>query len=224
MGQLGRSLGMTASAVPERVRGLDNIKAVAAGVKTSLAVRADGTAWAWGDNRDGLLGVGSLATAVDAPAQVLISPGVPLDRVTALAVGRLESTKLGVVAATHKLALLSDGSMRTWGPNGSGQLGDGTTSAATSPVRVIAKILPFDSPLFTRVRAVAAGGFHCLVIRDDGSVFGWGDNGWHQLAHAGVYLPGSLIPIAIHVSATTGLSGIMNIAAGDRAGLAIGSG
>jgi alpha-tubulin suppressor-like RCC1 family protein len=54
----------------------------------------------------------------------------------------------------HSLALLDDGTVRAWGVNGVGQLGDGTTDFRSTPVPVVG---------LTNVRAVAAGLVHSLA-------------------------------------------------------------
>ena len=57
---------------------------------------------------------------------------------------------------SHSLALGHDGSVRAFGRNHYGQLGDGTTTQRTTPVQVTA--------LGSSVMAVAAGYAHSLVL------------------------------------------------------------
>lgn len=85
----------------------------------SLALRDDGTVWAWGDNLSVQLGDGT-NTSRHTPVQV---PG--LTGVTAVAVG-----------PSHSLALLNDGSLWAWGMNDQGQLGDGVPARTPTPVAV----------------------------------------------------------------------------------------
>ncbi len=117
--------------------------AVAAGVGHTVALRGDGTVWAWGDNSSGQLGDGTY-TQRDVPVQV---PG--LTSVTALAAGR-----------NHTVALRSDGTVWAWGSNSSGQLGNGTTSERLTPTRV---------PGLTSVTALAAVDNHTVALRSDGN-------------------------------------------------------
>ena len=80
--------------------------------------------WSWGINETGQLGSGSSSPGFrPQPA-----PVVALASVVAIACG---STQL-----SHGLALLADGSVRAWGRNGAGQLGDGTTTSRLAPVTV----------------------------------------------------------------------------------------
>lgn len=68
-GQLGH--GSTAgSAVPVQVQTLDNVVSISAGASFSCAVEGDGTAWCWGLNETGALGVGTEPTQSSVPLQV----------------------------------------------------------------------------------------------------------------------------------------------------------
>ena len=118
-GELGGATTAGQSAVPLQVPGLSGIIAVAAGKQHSLALKSDGTVWAWGDNSYGQLGIGS--TSVPATPVVQVS-GLPF--IIAIAVG-----------SYHNLALDSSGSVWTWGYNGTGQLGNGSTIQQTTPVQ-----------------------------------------------------------------------------------------
>ena len=137
------------------------VTAVAAGLWDSLALTSDGSVLAWGYNADGELGDGT-TTDSSTPVPVDLPAGT---RVTAVAAGGF-----------HSLALTSDGSVLAWGTNGSGQLGDGTTTFDPTPVPV-----PVDLPAGTRVTAVAAGLLDSLALTSHGSVLAWGDNQWGQL-------------------------------------------
>ena len=61
----------------------------------------------------------------------------------------------------------------SWGDNGNGKLGDGTTSGKSSPVTVIGAI--------TNWSQVSAGYDHSLGVTSDGIAYGWGDNGNGEL-------------------------------------------
>ncbi len=98
---------------------LTTATAIAAGAQYSLALKADGTVWAWGRNQDGELGNG---TTTDSANPVQASG---LSGVIAISAGD-----------THAMALKSDGTVWAWGANSWGQLGDGTTSSQSTPVIV----------------------------------------------------------------------------------------
>ena len=100
------------------------VTAVCAGGDISLALRNDGSVMSWGINETGQLGSGSASPGFrPQPAPVL-----GLASVVAIACG---STQL-----SHGLALLADGTVRAWGRNGDGQLGDGSKNSALAPVVV----------------------------------------------------------------------------------------
>jgi alpha-tubulin suppressor-like RCC1 family protein len=77
-----------------------------------------------------------------------------------------------VAGDDHSVALNDDGTVWTWGDNGYGQLGDGTTMNRNAPVPVIS---------LSDVFAVAGGGNHTLALTGEGRVWAWGDNSNGQL-------------------------------------------
>ena len=70
----------------------------------------------------------------------------------------------------HSAAITSDGSLWTWGNNASGELGDGTTTMRTTPVKVM-----------DDVAQVSLGDQHSAAVKSDGSLWLWGENGRGQL-------------------------------------------
>ena len=72
----------------------------------------------------------------------------------------------------HALALMPDGTVRTWGRNNFGQIGDGTSTNRSSPVTV---------PGISGVVAIASGHNHCLALLSNGTVRAWGYNASGQI-------------------------------------------
>jgi alpha-tubulin suppressor-like RCC1 family protein len=204
-GQLGDGTNTTRT-MPVSVVGLgpgSNVIAIAAGGFHSLAVKSDGTVWAWGMNTNGQLGDGS-TLAKNAPVQV--------------GVGFSSGNGPVVLAAgnAHSLIVKSDGTVWAWGLNSSGQLGDGDGTAAqkTSPVQVLGA---GDAVFLTDVVNVAAGSTHSLAVQADGTVLAWGSNSSGQLGDPSVTsrnTPGQVAGLGPG-------SGILNISAGASHSLAI---
>ena len=163
---------------------------MAAGGAHSIALKADGSLWAWGSNQFGQLGYGS-ATPTSTPARIGSGyASVAASTVTSLALkpdGSLWSwgggnqltprqVDTGFVAMSagtnHNAALKDDGSLWTWGFNSSyGLLGDGTTDGVrTEPAKI-----------GTGFSAVAAGYVHTVALWTDGSLWAWGSNQYGQL-------------------------------------------
>jgi alpha-tubulin suppressor-like RCC1 family protein len=150
-GQLGNGT-TTDSSVPIQVLGLDNVVMVAVGLQSSFALKADGTVWSWGDNAGGRLGLGT----TDRLPEHYLAQQVP---------GLADITWIS--AAVHILAVRADGKVFAWGINTYGNLGDGTTTARSSPIEV--------PGLENIIQADAGGGAHSLALSSDGMVFAWGD-------------------------------------------------
>ncbi len=182
------------------------IVAVSAGGFHSLALRDDGTMISWGDNFYGQLGIGQSGTANSKFVAVNVIPLTSTDRFSAIATGTTHSLALrtdGVVVSwgdgakkqlgsnlasstvlnevtstsnivaiaagiAHSLALKADGTVLAWGDDEFGQLGDNATNTSSfTPVAVQGA---------TNIVAIAAGGYHSLALKSDGTLLAWGSN------------------------------------------------
>ena len=200
-GQLGDGTTTTSQTTPVEVTGLSGVVAVAAGIDQSLALRSDGTVWAWGGDRYGQLGDGANNAAQPTPVQVTGLTGV-----TKIAAGGLFS-----------LALRSDGTVWAWGYNAVGELGNGTTADSNVPVQVTG---------LARITAIAAGegdsamAIRTYPIRKTGvtSVWTWGSNDAGELGDG--TLSSHLVPEQV---TGIGARGIAGIAVGNGFELALGA-
>lgn len=208
---------------------LTDVVKVASGVGHALALKSDGTVWAWGENSDGRLGDGTL-----------------IDRSLPVFVGGIQGVIDIAAGMYHSVALKSDGSVWAWGRNSFGQLGDGTTANSMKPVRV--KKLPPVEKIFAGyyntfatgrktlwgwggnaygqlgdgsktdrltpveikgfdASKVAAGLYHTVALKSDGSVWAWG---WNMFGFLGDGTSEDrLLPVSVK-----GLSDVTDIAAG----------
>ena len=135
------------------------MKAISGGWEHSLALKTDGSAWAWGENNQGQLGDSSHVRRLT-PVKVHMSPSLT---------GVIVDIAAGGV---HNLALEQSGQVWTWGGNAFGQLGNGDTYDRWIPVRPVNVY---------EVSAIAADWVFSLVLKQDGTVWGWGSNSSGQL-------------------------------------------
>lgn len=209
---LGR--GINPSATPAIVD-IANASVIGKAYDSAFVGKADGTSWAWGNNIWANLGDGTSGTTINndraTPVQTLISPALPAG-VTIISYASSDR---------NTLALRSDGKVMAWGENGSGQLGDGTTTQRLQAVEVTA-LAPAGG---AQVIALAAGDYanstnFSLALKSDGTVWAWGDNSTGQLARLEPGLGGtvatSLVPLQL-----AQLSGIVSISAGNGFGVAV---
>jgi alpha-tubulin suppressor-like RCC1 family protein len=182
-GQLGAGR-LVYSSKPLRVSGLAALRKVSASINFTLALDQEGTAWAWGANDWGQLGDGTRAMK-STPVRVL---GV--DNLIDLAGGY-----------QHAMAIKGDGTVWTWGGNYFGQLGNGKTSlAANNGPPIMVKGI-------STVTSIAVGMYHSVVLRQDGTIWVWGDNTYGQLGITG--LVNATSPVKV-----TSMSEVIAISAG----------
>jgi len=205
-GQLGNGVFLPGLSqyTPVQAKGLTGIVDIDVGSEHSLALRNDGTVWAFGLNNYGQLGVGNTAN---------YSTPVPVHGPNN--VGYLTGVVNVEAGDDFSFAVKSDGTVWAWGHNDSFQVGDGTTSDRKTPVPV---------QLFYNgmgvITDLAGGGHHGLAVKD-GEVWSWGANGSGQLGNnssdEGYY------PFPIYTG--SGLTGVVTaVDAGDKHSLALTNG
>lgn len=127
-----------------------------------LALKNDGTVWAWGRNGSGQLGDGT-NTDRSYPVQIW---GRSPNRFVAVSAG-----------ANHSVALTYNGNIMNWGSDANGQLGQGGFGSTPYP--------GFEATAANDWTRICAGRNHTLAMKTDGSVWGWGDNSSSQLGNGG---------------------------------------
>lgn len=154
-GALGDGTTDSKSSPIQTIAGGTNWKQVAVGGQDSTtpfaaAVKTDGTLWTWGYNSNGQLGDGTTDNK-SSPVQTMAG-GTNWSKVSC--------------GGYFISALKTDGTLWTWGYNGYGQLGDGTTTDSSSPVQVAGN----------NWIEVASGYAHVIARKSDGTVWTWGSN------------------------------------------------
>jgi alpha-tubulin suppressor-like RCC1 family protein len=141
---------------PTQVGALTNWASMGVGNAHMIAIKTDGTLWAWGYNADyGNLGLGNL-TNYSSPKQV----------------GALTAWSKISTGYNNNLALKTDGTLWAWGHNPNGQLGLGDTNNRSSPTQVGA---------LTTWSSIHAGEDLVAAIKTDGTLWMWGQNNAGQL-------------------------------------------
>jgi alpha-tubulin suppressor-like RCC1 family protein len=131
---------------------------------TTAAVKNDGTLWMWGNNSYGQLG-DNTTVSKSSPVQT-ITFGTNWKQVS---IGCGSNTGIGATVGAVK----NDGTLWMWGNNTSGQLGDNTKTNRSSPVQTIT--------FGTNWAAVSCGNQFTAGIKNDGTLWMWGNNGSGQL-------------------------------------------
>jgi alpha-tubulin suppressor-like RCC1 family protein len=167
-GQLG--LGNTANrSSPVQIGALDTWHEASAGGTHGVAIKTSGTLWSWGNNNHGQLGLGDT-----------------VNRSSPVQVGALTSWYKVAAGRVSTFALKVDGTFWSWGRNEYKQLGIGnTTASGSSPVQVGA---------LTNWYKLAAGNYHAIAIKTDGTLWGQGLSNYGQVGlgdtnAAGVFSP-----------------------------------
>ncbi|MBA4319103.1 MAG: chromosome condensation regulator RCC1 [Flavobacterium sp.] len=188
---------------------------VAAGNSHSLALKADGTLWSWGNNDYGQLGNGGLEMTERIP--------VPIGK---------DNTWVGISAGhSHSLGLKADGILKSWGYDNYGQVGDGGELDKNKQIPV--QISKIDIPKWISISikakhslglksdgtiwewnnnsapqpigkdrdwvSIAAGEFHSLGLKADGSLWSWGSDTYGQLGD-GVTIANQISPVKVGIN------------------------
>lgn len=209
-GQLGDGT-TTGSTTPVPVPGLSNVTAIAAGYDYSLALLSNGTVMAWGDNTLGQLGDGSASGPQTCTGQATPCSTTPV------VVSDLTGVKAMAAGNATGQALLSNGTVATWGLDSEGELGISPLAADCWIGQQCSRTPVAISGLSNVVSVVSSSlANYSFALLRNGIVMAWGLNYWGQLGNGNDTGPDSCpgdpcseIPIAI-----SGLTNVQAIATG----------
>ncbi|XP_019534612.2 probable E3 ubiquitin-protein ligase HERC4 isoform X2 [Aedes albopictus] len=162
-GQLGHDTDCLPNKRPQFISSLENyiITHVSCGTTHSLALTNWGQVFSWGSNSIGQLGHDSDLQTYTTPRMVKT---IATKTVIQIASGQF-----------HSLALTNSGELFSWGANGYGQLGLGTTSEKVVTPTLVKSLAGIP------IAFIACGGNHSFAVSKSGAIFGWGKNTFGQL-------------------------------------------
>jgi alpha-tubulin suppressor-like RCC1 family protein len=150
-GRLGDNSTVSKSSPVSVVGGFTDWCQVSAGFDQSVAIRQNGTAWAWGSGLCGRLGDNSI-----------VNKSSPVSVVG----GFTDWCQVSAGSSLHILGVRENGTAWGWGDGSSGRIGDNTVTNKSSPVSVVGG--------FTDWCQVSASSAHSLGVRQNGTAWAWG--------------------------------------------------
>lgn len=123
----------------------------------TLAIKNDGTLWAWGRNFNAQLGDGTYINK-NSPTKI----------------GNDNDWKYIAAGRHHSVAIKNDGTLWAWGENRSGELGDGTNIDRTIPTKIGND---------TNWHSIAAGYAYTMALKNDGTLWTCGNDDYNQLGN-----------------------------------------
>ena len=179
-GQLGNGSTGGTSSTPVKVLNvsgsgpLTDVVDIAAGENWSLAVKSDGTVWAWGSDVFGNLG----NDAIDGTSNCNLPVQVKVGDNSNNTLGNLLNITTVAAGRQHSLALKDDGTIWTWGGVNANRMDPDPSRGYWAGFQAM-EATDYAGYLFNNSTVIAGGLRHSLVIHD-GAVEGWGDNSRHS--------------------------------------------
>jgi len=145
----------------------ETITQVSIGSEYSSAITSSGRIFTWGRNDFGQLGDGTT-----------IDKSTPTEITNRFGLLSSETITQVFFGSDFSSAITSEGRIFTWGYNGFGQLGYGTTTEKSTPIDITAQ---FSLNVGEAIIEVSLGGNHSSAITSSGRIFTWGENYYGQL-------------------------------------------
>lgn len=164
-GGLGDNTTVNKSSPVQTVAYGTNWVTASMGSTTSAGIKTDGTLWLWGNNGNGQVG-DNTTVSKSSPVQT-VAFGTNWLKVSC--------------GYKHCHAIKTNGTLWSWGNNAYGQLGDNTTVAKSSPVQTVTFASNWIQVSSGGSQQAASMKFFAGAIKSDGTLWGWGHNGYGQL-------------------------------------------
>jgi alpha-tubulin suppressor-like RCC1 family protein len=163
------------------------VNSISAGKQHTLAVKSDGSLWAWGSNTHGQLGSGNYGAGTEKATPIKI-----MDNVAFVSAG-----------SEYSMAIKTDGSLWAWGENSEGQLGTGKYGGDTAYPNFYFDIGVDEAKpvkIMDNVVYVSASDDHTAAVTSDGTLWTWGSNSGGGLGNGeiGQYISGYKINLCAH--------------------------
>lgn len=129
-----------------------------AGLYHSMAIKQDGSLWAWGCN------------TYNGEVAYLLGDGTSSNFSIPIQIGTDKNWVAVSANHWHTLALKDDGSVWGWGNNYHGEMGNGSKVDALRPIEI-----------GKGYKKIAVGTYHSVGLKSDGSIWVWGHNRYGQL-------------------------------------------
>jgi alpha-tubulin suppressor-like RCC1 family protein len=183
---------------PVQVIGIVDV--IEIGDKGTFAITDNGRVWAWGDNTivafsDNIYNIYGILGDNDSQ----IRP-IPFQ------VEQASDVKSITNGVLHTVFLKEDGTVWTWGINSNGQLG-----ADIQIDDQVVTITPVNVSGLNNIKDISAGGYYTLALKNDGTVWKWGQDYYVIPSMSGVFSKSISIPTQIN-----GLDGVKDISSGDK--------
>jgi alpha-tubulin suppressor-like RCC1 family protein len=197
---------------------LGGITAVAGGEYNFLALGTGGAVDSWGNPQSGNMGNGTNNGESSGPcttkgcwpypvevcgssaAVCAANPCVPTCGSGSVQLTGIASINLGQLTA---FAISSSGVAYAWGNNGSGQECTNSFTSNASPVAIVG---PNDTAIFASIKAISAARLDTFIVRQDGTIWGCGDNSEQSNGALGVGNIGPDVPYPVRLLASNTIS------------------
>lgn len=163
------------SLIPIQVGTENNWYIVKAGIGHIVALKNDGTLWAWGYNAYGQVGEGTS-----------VIRNIPIQ------IGSENNWQFIDCGYDQSFAIKNDGTLWAWGQNDKGQLGDGTNTDRNSPIQISTE---------NNWQQVSTGAYTTIAIKTEGTLWTWGSNESWQLG-TGEFMPNTNVPAQVGTETT----------------------